>query len=275
MQLPPTALIAEDEPLLAANLQAELARLWPELRVVASVGHGHAALEQALALQPDLLFLDIRMPGLTGLEAAQALAEDWPEGKPLPLIVFVTAYDQYATQAFDRAAVDYVLKPVQPERLAQSCVRLKAALRQRAEPQAAPGAALEATLSQLRSLLGAPGLAGVVPTATAPKLSVIQAGVGAAIHMVPVDQVLYFEAADKYVRVITTERELLIRTSLRELLPQLDEQQFWQVHRGTVVRADAITTAVREESGKVTLSLRGVKEKLTASRLYAHKFKAM
>jgi len=135
-----------------------------------------------------------------------------------------------------------------------------------------PGAALEATLGQLRSLLGAAGLEAM---SSAPKLSVIQAGVGAAIHMVPVAEVLYFEAADKYVRVITAERELLIRTSLRELLPQLDEQQFWQVHRGTVVRADAITTAVREESGKVTLTLRGVKEKLTASRLYAHKFKAM
>ena len=276
MHKPPTALIAEDEPLLAAHLQAELARLWPELRVVASVGHGHAAVEQALALLPDLLFLDIRMPGLSGLEVAQALAEDWPEASPqsapLPLIVFVTAYDQYATQAFDRAAVDYVLKPVQSERLAQSCARLQATLRQRAEPQAAPSAALEATLGQLRSLLGA---AGLEPTSTAPKLSVIQAGVGAAIHMVPVAEVLYFEAADKYVRVITAERELLIRTSLRELLPQLDEQQFWQVHRGTVVRADAISTAVREESGKVTLTLRGAKEKLTASRLYAHRFKAM
>jgi DNA-binding LytR/AlgR family response regulator len=275
MQTHPTALIAEDEPLLAANLQAELARLWPELRIVASVGHGHAAVEQALALHPDVLFLDIRMPGLTGLEAAQALAEDWPQGSALPLIVFVTAYDQYATQAFDHAAVDYVLKPVQPDRLAQSCVRLQAALRQRAEPQAAPGAALEATLSQLRSLLGAAGPMSAGPSTQAARLSVIKAGVGAAIHMVPLAEVLYFEAADKYVRVITAERELLIRTSLRELLPQLDEQQFWQVHRGTVVRADAITTAVREESGKVTLSLRGVKDKLTASRLYAHRFKAM
>ena len=283
----PTALIAEDEPLLAANLRAELNALWPQLNIVATVGHGHAAVEQALALQPDVLFLDIRMPGLTGLEAAQALAEDWPQGKALPLIVFVTAYDQYATQAFDQAAVDYVLKPVQTDRLAQSCARLQAALRQRAEPGADSHTALEATLNQLRSLLGATALAGGLGgststgmpaadnAATAPKLSVIQAGVGAAIHMVPVDQVLYFEAADKYVRVITAERELLIRTSLRELLPQLDDQQFWQVHRGTVVRADAITTAVREESGKVTLSLRGVKDKLTASRLYAHKFKAM
>ncbi len=269
-----TALIAEDEPLLAANLQAELARAWPELRIVANVGHGAAAVEQALALQPDVVLLDIRMPGMTGLEAAQALAEDWPEDAhaPLPLIVFVTAYDQYALQAFEHAAVDYVLKPVQPERLAQTCGRVQAALASRREPAAtgAP-AAIEATLSQLRSLLAAPGLGAAAPAL----LTVIQASVGSAIHLVPVADVLYFEAADKYVRVITAEREYLIRTSLRELLPQLDAQRFWQVHRGTVVRADTIATAVRDESGKVHLSLRGSKDKLVASRLYAHLFKAM
>ncbi len=265
----PTALIAEDEPLLAANLQAELARLWPELKIVANVGHGAAAVEYGLALRPDLVFLDIRMPGMTGLEAAQALTEDWPEGAPLPLVVFVTAYDQYALQAFERAAVDYVLKPVQPDRLAQTCARVQAALRARAEP-----APLEATLVQLRQLLAAPGLAAAA-SAAPPLLSVIQAGVGAAIHMVPVADVLYFEAADKYVRVITAEREYLIRTSLRELLPQLDAQRFWQIHRGTVVRADAVATALRDESGKVHLSLRGHPDKLVASRLYAHLFKAM
>ena len=271
-----TALIAEDEPLLADNLQAELARQWPALRIVANVRHGAAAVEHALALRPDVVFLDIRMPGMTGLEAAQALAEDWADGAPLPLVVFVTAYDQYALQAFEHAAVDYVLKPVQPERLAQTCQRVQAALRSRADagPAAANDAAsLEATLAQLRSLLGAPGLAA--PAAAAPQLSVIQASVGAAIHMVPVADVLYFEAADKYVRVITAEREYLIRTSLRELLPQLDAQRFWQVHRGTVVRADAIATALRDESGKVHLTLRGHADKLVASRLYAHLFKAM
>ncbi len=273
-----TALIAEDEPLLAANLQAELARTWPGLRIVANVGHGAAAVEQALALRPEVVFLDIRMPGMTGLEAAQALAEDWPADTPLPLIVFVTAYDQYALQAFEHAAVDYVLKPVQPERLAQTCARAQAALKARREPATGEGtgaaapAALEATLSQLRSLLGTPGL-NVSPPA--PQLSVIQASVGAAIHMVPVAEVLYFEAADKYVRVITTQREYLIRSSLRELLPQLDPQRFWQVHRGTVVRADAIATALRDESGKVHLTLRDHADKLVASRLYAHLFKAM
>jgi len=268
-----TALIAEDEPLLAANLQAELARAWPDLRIVANVGHGAAAVEQALALRPDLVFLDIRMPGMTGLEAAQALAEDWPhDGAPLPLIVFVTAYDQYALQAFEHAAVDYVLKPVQPERLAQTCERVQAALKARREPLAAGApTAIESALAQLRGLLGAPGLAGAAPAL----LTVIQASVGAAIHMVPVADVLYFEAADKYVRVITAQREYLIRTSLRDLLPQLDPQRFWQVHRGTVVRADAIATAVRDESGKVHLTLRDHTDKLVASRLYAQLFKAM
>jgi DNA-binding LytR/AlgR family response regulator len=270
-----SALIAEDEPLLAANLQAELVRAWPELAIVANVGHGAAAVEQALALRPDVVFLDIRMPGMTGLEAAQALAEDWPtDAAPLPLVVFVTAYDQYALQAFEHAAVDYVLKPVHPDRLAQTCARLRAAMQARGAATPAHGAALDATLAQLRDLLVAPGL-GAIGGRIPPQLSVIQASVGAAVHMVPVGEVLYFEAADKYVRVVTGAREFLIRTSLRDLLPQLDAQRFWQIHRGTVVRADAIATATRDESGKVHLTLRGHADKLVASRLYAHLFKAM
>ena len=267
-----TALIAEDEPLLAANLQAELARAWPALQIVANVRHGAAAVEAALAKQPDVVFLDIQMPGMTGLEAAQALTEDWPDAVPLPLIVFVTAYDQYALQAFERAAVDYVLKPVLPERLAQTCARLQLALRQRRESGGSPAAALEATLAQLRGLLAS---SGTVRGSASAQLNVIQAAVGTAIHMVPIADVLYFEAADKYVRVITAAREYLVRTSLRELLPQLDTKRFWQIHRGTVVRADAIATAVRDESGKVLLTLRGHKHTLTASRLYSHLFKAM
>jgi DNA-binding LytR/AlgR family response regulator len=285
---PATALIAEDEPLLAANLQAELARLWPELSIVATVGHGEAALQQGLKLQPDVMFLDIRMPGMTGLEAAQALAEDWPDATnatnatdatdasaPFPLIVFVTAYDQYALQAFERAAFDYVLKPVQTERLAQTCGRLQAALKARSqgESQSSSAPALGAAIDQLRSLLA--GSSGLQTQPKAAPLRVIQASVGAAIHMVPVDEVLYFEAADKYVRVITNEREHLIRLSLRELLPQLDTHRFWQIHRSTVVRSDAIASALRDEAGKVTLTLRGHKDKLAVSRLYAHLFKAL
>ena len=265
-----TALIAEDEALLAEHLRSELARQWPQLQVLGIAPHGAAAAELALAQRPDIVFLDIRMPGLSGLEAAEAIGEDWPEGVPPPLLVFVTAYDQYALQAFEHAAIDYVLKPVQPERLAQTIARLRQALQQR---DAAPAALAESTIAQLRALLAAPGLGA--PATPSPRLTVIQAGLGAAIHLVPVAEVIYFEAADKYVRVITAEREYLIRTALRELLPQLDPERFWQVHRGTVVRCDAIATALRDEAGKVTLTLRGHADRLAVSRLYAHRFKPM
>lgn len=264
----PTALIAEDEPLLAADLQAELKRLWPQLRIVANVAHGQAALEQGLALLPDVLFLDIRMPGLTGLDAAIALAEDWPEGRPLPLTVFVTAYDQYAVQAFERSAVDYILKPVQPERLAQTCARLRSALSLRAQG----GDSMIAQLhDQLRGLLGA--AAGTAPQA--PLLRVLQVSTGNTIIMVPIDSVLYFEAADKYVRVITATREHLVRMSLRELQPRLDPARFWQIHRGTIVCFDAVASALRTESGKVTLTLHGHAQRLGVSRLHAHLFAGM
>ena len=281
----PTALIAEDEPLLAAGLRADLAALWPELVVAALVGDGASALTQALALLPQVCFLDIRMPGLTGLEAAQALAEDWPEGVPFPLLVFVTAYDQYALAAFDAQAVDYLVKPVDRPRL-QACVsRLQMRLADRQAPFGSPPGhpaskptasaaddSLAQTMNQLRALLGAaaPG-AGERP----PLLDVVQAQVGSLVHLVPVAEVIYFEAADKYVRVVTAEREHLIRISLRELLPQLDPQRFWQIHRGTVVQARCVSTARREESGRVTLTLAGHRDKLTASRLYAHLFKGM
>ncbi len=283
----PTALIAEDEPLLAAALQAELAQRWPELRVVAQVGDGDSAVAQALAWLPDLCFLDIRMPGRSGLEAAQALAEDWPEGRPLPLLVFVTAYEQYALAAFEAQAVDYLLKPLDGNRLAACIGRLQARLAPAAASPGdnsagetggasptAGGATLEHTLAQLRALLGAGGTLGAAPGSAAP-LRVVQAQVGALVHLVPVEEVIYFEAADKYVRVVTSEREHLIRTSLKELLPQLDPQQFWQVHRGTVVQARCISQARREESGKVTLNLRGRPETLSVSRLYAQLFKGM
>lgn len=269
----PTALIAEDEPLLAAHLRAELARLWPELQVLAQVGDGHAALEQGLAQRPQIAFLDIRMPGLSGLEVAEALAEEWPQSEvqTFPLLVFVTAYDQYALQAFEQQAVDYLLKPVQSERLAE-CLRR---LRQRLRPPAghvppADAQALNQAMAQLRALLDAQA------TATAlPRLEVIQAQVGSTVHLIPVDEVLYLEAADKYLRVVTAEREHLIRGSLRELLPQLDEQRFWQIHRGTVVQIRAVHSAHRDESGRVQLSLRARPERLTVSRLHAARFKGM
>ncbi len=263
-----TALIAEDEPLLAQALAAELARAWPALRVLATVGDGASAVAQALALKPDVLFFDIRMPGQTGLEAAVELAEEWPEGDSFPALVFVTAYDQYAVQAFEAQAVDYVLKPVQAARLQKTVAKLQQALAQRNQGSNP----LEATLDQLRHLLA--GTAGA-PAAAQPPLKVIQASVGTAIRMVPVDEVSYFEAADKYVRVLTPDHEYLIRTPLKELLPQLDAQAFWQVHRGTVVRAAAIDSVSRDEAGKLHLALHGHRDKLPVSRLYAHLFKAM
>jgi DNA-binding LytR/AlgR family response regulator len=285
----PRALIAEDEPLLAQHLQAELARLWPELQVLPLAGDGLLATAQTLALKPDVCFFDIRMPGCTGLEAAQAIAEDWPDaesGQALPLLVFVTAYDDYALQAFEAQAVDYLVKPVDRQRLAACVSRLQARLNARHNNQRLVAAKvaedpLAATLEQLRGLLAAAQNASVVATpgapstATMPRLAVIQAQVGNLVHLVPVQEVLYFEAADKYVRVVTAEREHLIRASLKELLPQLDPQEFWQVHRGTVVQARCVASARREESGKVTLALKGSADKLTASRLYAHLFKGM
>jgi DNA-binding LytR/AlgR family response regulator len=270
----PTALIAEDEPLLAQALQAALGREWPGLRIAASVGDGVQALSKTLALRPAVCFLDIRMPGLTGLEVAQALAEDWPEADaPFPLLVFITAHDEYALQAFEHAAVDYLLKPVDPARLARCVQRLRHTLAAREAAPAQPRA-LDDTLAQLRGLLAQAGGTAAPSAAAAPRLQVIQAGAGSAVHFVPVEDVIYFEAADKYVRVLTADAEHLIRMPLKDLLPQLDPERFWQIHRGTIVQARCIRSAVRDESGKVHLTLRGRAEKLTASRLYAHLFRA-
>lgn len=261
-----TALLAEDEPLLAQALAAELGRAWPGLEIVANVGDGASAVVHALARRPDVLFLDIRMPGQSGLEAAAQLADLWPAGEPFPALVFVTAYDEYAVRAFEAQAVDYVLKPVQPERLRKTVARVQELLARRH----GGNGGFDATLDQLRHLLpAAPAGAAAVP------LKVIQASVGATIRLVPVEDVLYFEAADKYLRVLTADREYLIRTPLKELLAQLDGQQFWQVHRGTIVRAAAIEAVTRDETGKLQLQLRGRPEKLAVSRLYAHQFKAM
>ena len=261
-----TALIAEDEPLLAAALQDELARAWPNLQILAVASHGAAAVEQTLALRPQVLFLDIRMPGLSGLEAAAEIADEWPSDAAFPAIIFVTAYDQYALQAFEAQAVDYLLKPVQAERLNRTVQRVQALLDQRSKGLA--DMPLEATLAQLRTLL-APAATSVEP------LRLIQASVGQQIRLIPVDEVLVFEAADKYVRVLTADSELLIRTPLKDLLPQLDPQVFWQIHRGTVVRASAIDSAQRDESGRLSLQLRQRSERWPVSRLYAPRFRAM
>ncbi|MGE5649033.1 LytTR family DNA-binding domain-containing protein [Noviherbaspirillum sp. UKPF54] len=258
------ALIAEDEPILAFTLVQALARLWPELQVGGVLGDGVSAVQEALAQRPDVLFLDIRMPGKSGLEAAQELAEDWPEEAPFPLVVFVTAYDDYALAAFEQAAADYVLKPVSEARLAKTVDRLKARLQANAERDSE----LARIVGQLRAL---------VPAAPVQdeKLSIVRAAVGNQIRMIPVADVHYFEAADKYVNVVTADGESLIRTSLKELLPQLDRNQFWQVHRGTVVNVGCVQAAVRDDSGKLSLRLRGRSETLAVSRVFAHLFRQM
>ena len=269
-----SALVAEDEPLLAQALLQLLGDLWPELAIVATVGDGFSAVQQALALRPQLLFFDIRMPGLSGLEAAAEIADAWGNATPLPLLVFITAYDEYAVQAFEKQAVDYVLKPVQRDRLESTLHRLFKKLLVNVSVIPSYTAidnivsSDHSTLSQLRALL-AP------PAAQQPRLQRIQASVGSSIRMVPVGEVLYFEAADKYVRVLTAGREYLIRTPIKDLLPQLDDQEFWQIHRITLVRASAITGVERDESGKLSALLAGRSEKLAVSRLYAHLFKPM
>jgi len=263
------AIIAEDEPILAATLAHALKRLWPELAIAATCPNGVAALEQTLALRPDVLFLDIKMPGKTGLEAAEELAEAWEGDKPFPQIVFVTAYDEYAVDAFEREAADYVLKPVTDARLARTVERLKSRLAVKA-----PGGGLEDLLGQMRALM--PALAGTAAVAPAPeRLSVVRAAVGNQVKMIPIGDVVYFEALDKYVNVVTQEGEALIRTSLKELLPQLDDKVFWQVHRGTIVNSTCVLSALKDEGGKLTLSLRGRGDKVRVSPLYAHLFRQM
>jgi DNA-binding LytR/AlgR family response regulator len=270
-----TALIAEDEPLLAQALAAELAAAWPGLEIVASVGDGAGAVREALRRLPQVLFLDIRMPVLDGLAAAAELADSWPTDEaPLPQLVFVTAYDEYAARAFEAQALDYVLKPVQPERLRRTVARLQQALAAQAPADASAPAALERTLAQWRQLLAGAGAGPATGAAPLRFIAASEAG-GATVRMVPIEEVIYFEAADKYVRVLTADREYLIRTPLKQLLPQLDAGVFWQVHRAVVVRSAAVEAVHRDEAGRQHLSLRGRSDRIPVSRLYAHLFRAM
>jgi DNA-binding LytR/AlgR family response regulator len=261
-----TALVAEDEPVLAYTLLQALQRLWPELQVGGVVENGIAAVRETLAQRPDVLFLDIKMPGKSGLEAAQELAEDWPDDAPFPLLVFVTAYDEYALQAFEQAAADYVLKPVSDERLAKTVARLKHRLAQNREQE--QDHELQRIVGQLRTLVPQAAAAGQ-------RLTLIRAGIGNQVRLIPVADVVYFEAADKYLNVVCTDGEALIRTSLKELLPQLDPDQFWQIHRGTVVNLRHVQAALRDEAGKLSLRLRARPEQLPVSRVFAHLFRQM
>jgi len=261
----PRALIAEDEPILAATLAAALRRLWPGLDIAGTAPNGVAAVEQALALRPDILFLDIKMPGQSGLEAAQELAERWDGPRPFPHVVFVTAYDDYAVQAFEQAAVDYVMKPVSDDRLARTVERLKA----RTAPAAAPAGddALDRLVEQMRALLPA--------QPEAERLTVIRAAVGNIIRMIPVQDVAYFQALDKYVNVASSEGDALIRLSLKDLLPQLDPDQFRQISRGAIVNMRHVASASRDDAGKLTLHLRNRPDRLRVSPLFAHWFRQM
>lgn len=256
------ALIAEDEPILAATLAATLTKLWPELEIVASSPNGIDAVAQALALRPDLLFLDIKMPGQSGLEAAEELAEKWDPALPFPEVVFVTAYDEYALAAFEQAAADYVLKPVNEARLGKTIERLRQRLANRSGDNG-----LAQLVAQMHALLP--------PAQPQERLTMIRALVGNQVRMIPVSDVVYFEALDKYVNVVTQEGEALIRVSLKELRPQLDDSVFWQVHRSTIVHIGSVASAARDDAGRLSLALRTRPEKLRVSPLYAHLFRQM
>jgi DNA-binding LytR/AlgR family response regulator len=263
----PTALIAEDEPLLARALADELGEAWPELIIVAIVGDGRSAVEAALRLRPQVLFLDIRMPGWDGLSAAAELADVWPvDEAALPQLVFVTAYEEYAVDAFEARALDYVLKPVQKERLRKTVARLREVTSTTSSPEIS-----ERTLAGWRAMWDA---GRDVPSAPLRYITASEDS-GATVRVVPIEDVVYFEAADKYVRVLTAASEYLIRTPLRQLRAQLDPQLFWQIHRAIIVRASAIEAVHRDESGRLRVQLRPRREQLAVSRLFAQLFRAM
>jgi DNA-binding LytR/AlgR family response regulator len=252
----PTAIIADDETRLAEFLQTRLGALWPEL-VIAGIAANGAQAQALLASEgPDIAFLDIRMPGLTGLDVARG-------ADPEVHIVFVTAFDQYAVDAFEREACDYLLKPVSDERLAQTCERLKRRLSDR-EPASGLAAALATLAKAVPGLRPASG-----------RLGWLRAAVGQEVRLINVDDVCYFEANDKYTSVFTADAEALIRTPLKELVVQLDPDRFWQVHRGTVVNLAHVVSTRRDLAGRVTLGFKARPERVAVSRAYAHRFKQM
>jgi DNA-binding LytR/AlgR family response regulator len=265
----PTAVIAEDEPLLAKALQGELAQLWPELQIIGVATDGVEAKRMICELSPDCAFLDIRMPAMSGIEAAAASIEDALSTK-IPLLVFVTAFDEYATEAFEQAAIDYVLKPVTSLRLAKSITRLKAALAQKTSSAVHdPNTAIELIATQMRHLMA--------HTQESPYLQTVTASIGDVIRLIPVTDIMFFEASDKYIRVVTSSAEALIREPLKMLLTKIDPNKFVQIHRSTVVNRAAISHLVRDPdgSGKLAMHLKASKEVLTVSRLYAGLFRPM
>jgi len=251
------ALIADDEPLMREQLRARLSELWPELEIAAEAKNGVEAVEQVAALRPEVVFLDIRMPAKSGIEAAREIAA--LDGR-LPEIVFVTAYDQYAIDAFQQGVIDYVLKPAERERLVVTVGRLRKRL---AAPSPSPDT-LQQALAKLAEKLE-----------PASRLNWIQASVGNQIQMIPVDDVLFFVSDEKYTRVQTAQQEALIRKPIKELLAELDPAQFWQIHRSTLINTRAIAGIVRDERGRQLVAVKGRPEKLEVSRSYAHLFKGM
>ena len=251
----PTAIVADDERLMRDQLITRLKVAWPELAIVGEAVNGRDAVALARSLAPDFAFLDIRMPEVDGLQAATLLSGHTH-------VVFVTAYDEYAVRAFDEGAVDYLLKPVDPERLARTCQRLRDRLRQAPQP-------MDSLLRELSERLGTGAIA---PPA---HLRWIQASVGSSIRMIPTSDVLFFRAEDKYTRVQAMGFEALIRKPIKELLEELDPNEFWQIHRSTVVRVDAIAQVTRSFSGKQLVQLRGCDEKLEVSRGFSHLFRQM
>ena len=249
-----TAVIADDEPLLRAQLRSRLARLWPELQVVHEMENGRDVDAVIDAHDPSLFFLDIHMPGVNGLQAAQAIGHR-------AHVVFVTAYDAYAVEAFEQGAIDYVLKPFNEERLAVTVVRLKERL------AAARPASLDALVQQLAGRLGV--------SRAAEHLRWIKASVGSNVRLIPVEEVLFFQSDEKYTRVVTCDSEALIRKPIKELLDELDPAKFWQIHRATIVNVDHIASIRRGLKDQAEIALKDHRETLVVSRGFTHLFKQM
>lgn len=254
-----TALIADDEPHLALYLKDQLKKLWPDLNVVYVAKNGFEAAEKIAALQPDLAFLDIQMPGLTGLQVAQGI-----EGTTR--VIFVTAYDEFAVEAFDQAALDYLLKPLKTDRLQLALDRVKSAL---TAGSAVAQSETDAAMAQaLKRLLGA-------TSTTTPRLRYVRAAQGDLTHQIAVDDVFFFQADDKYTVIQTERGEHLLRTPIIDLVAQLDPDQFWQVHRSTLVNLSFLSGTRRDENSRLFLRIKGYGRELPVSRAYVHLFKAM
>ena len=269
---PVRCVIADDERLMREQLRARLAEVWPELQIVAEARNGTEAVALVTEHRPELVFLDIRMPGLTGVEAARQIAQmEVGDDELLPEIVFITAYDQYAVEAFEQGVADYVLKPAERERLAVTVQRIQKRLAARDAGEAGSGGD-GAPMQQLLHTLAAK----MNPAGGTPKyLQWIQATVGQAIQMIPVDEVLFFISDEKYTRVQTATVEALIRKPIKELVDEVDPQLFWQIHRSTLVNAKAIANVTRDFRGRQIVAVRGHTEKLEVSRSYLGLFKGM